>query len=121
VEWRAARGYALANKPMVRGPFDPPSPTTADDPVDDGVKWYFAIARFRRSEPLWRPLEEVLYFNDLAERYGVKPSADPKPWNEITTDEDTGWVDPLVHAEERRQRLGLKRADYLDGPLEEPR
>lgn len=120
-EWRAQRGYECVNTPIVRGPFDPPSATTADDPVEADVKWYFAIARFRRTEPLWRPLEEVLYLQDMAELYDVKPSSDPKPWNEIKGNEDTGWTDPMKHAEERRQRLGLKRADYLFSPLDEAR
>ena len=120
-EWRSQRGYECVSRPIVRGPFDPPSPTTADDPLEDGVKWYFAIARFRRSEPLWRPLEEVLYLQDMAELYDVKPSSDPKPWNEIKSNEDTGWIDPLTHAEERRKRLGLKRQDYLFSPLGETR
>lgn len=120
-DWRKARGYECVSKPIVRGPFDPPSPTTADDPVEDGVKWYFAIARFRRSEPLWRPLEEVLYLQDMAELYDVKPSSDPLPWNEIKGDADTGWIDPMQHAEERRKRLGLKRGDYLFSPLGETR
>lgn len=120
-EWRAARGYECVSTPIVRGPFDPPTPTTAADPVEADVKWYFAIARFRRTEPLWRPLEEVLYLTDMAEMYDVKPSADPLPWNEIKSTEDTGWIDPMVHAAERRKRLGLKRADYLFSPLEETR
>lgn len=120
-DWRKARGYECVSKPIVRGPFDPPSPTTSEDPLEDGVKWYFAIARFRRSEPLWRPLDEVLYLQDMADLYDVKPTSDPKPWNEIKSNEDTGWMDPLKHAEERRKKLGLKRADYLFSPLDQTR
>ena len=117
--YRKARGWQMVTTPKVRGPFDPPTPTTDGDPKEDGVKWYFAIARFRRTERLWRPLEEVLYMGDMARVYGEKPDADPLPWNKDGND-DTGWINPLEHAEQRRKALGLKRADYLFGPLDEP-
>ena len=46
---------------------------------------------------------------------------DRLPWNNCETGSyDSGWVDPLKHAEERRQRLGLKREDYLWGELNDP-
>ena len=74
--------------------------------------WYFAIARFVRTTPLYVGLDDVLHQQDLMKLHGITPGADPLPWND-TKGESTGIVDPLVHAEERRQKLGVKRSDYV--------
>ena len=116
VEWRAKRGWAIASFPNVRGPFDPPTRTEKDEP-DPDVFWYFVIARFVRTEPLWASLEDVLHINEQAARYGVDVTADHLPWN-VPDEPDTGWGNPLEIAEARRQKYGLKKADLLFGPLE---
>ena len=118
-DWLSKRGWTMVSTPSLRGPSDPPTATTKADPTEDGCKWYFVMARFHRLTPIWRPLEDVLYFREKAEIYGIKPEADPLPWNRMGK-EDSGWVDPLDFAEKRRQRLGLKRKDFLTGPLWEP-
>ena len=39
---------------------------------------------------------------------------DPLPYNNPAKEgEDTGWIDPVKYAEERRKRLGIRREDYL--------
>lgn len=119
-EWRAKRGWELNSRPLIRGPFDPPTRTERDEKDPDEF-WYFAIARFKRTGPVYVRLEDVLEIQDTAARYGIDLDTDGKPWNEITGDADTGWGDPLKFAEERRQKLGIKRKDYLFGPPGRPR
>lgn len=72
-------------------------------------QWCCVRAQFKRSTPIYVPLEDVLELNRMNEIY----SKDAPP-------EDTGWVNPLEYAEQRRQRLGIKRKDYLLGKLSEP-
>ena len=130
VEWRKRRGWVLASKPKVTGPFDPPSQANASmyfervkqvlgtpgsaNPVTqfdspEEFKVYVVKARFRREAPIYARLEDVMFMNDLAKVY--EHDEEPK---------DTGWIDPMQHAEARRQRLGLRRKDYLFSPIEEP-
>ena len=112
-EWRGKRGWKMTTAPKVRGPFDPPSKTTRDDPVEDSVVWYFAIARFQRTTPIWVGLDDVLHQRDQMQLHGITPSADPLPWNDVSGSTDTGLVDPMVFAEEHRRKLGVKREDYI--------
>ncbi len=128
-EWLRQRGWTLTTKPIVKGPFDiPTSPDAAKhfdrakevlgnpaslNPVtqfeDNGeFKEYRVFARFKRETPLYLRLEDALFQRDLNNIYKDE------------VDEDSGWVDPLVYAEQRRQRLGLKREDYLMGKLSDP-
>jgi len=119
-DYREARGWKMNSRPQVRGPYDPPTPNAGDEPLDEAVVWYFALARFVRTEPLWKPLDEVLDTLHWANVYDVKPKADPLPWNDLSGKADTGWVDPMVEAEEERQRRGLRRKDFLSGKIWEP-
>lgn len=120
-DWRAKRGWFIASTPKVRGPFDPPT-TTEKDEADPDEKWYFAIARFKRETPIYVPLDDLLHERDMAQRYGIDLEADRLPWNDdIEKDpQDSGWVNPMEYAEARRKALGLKREDFLLGPLDEP-
>ena len=146
-EWRRQRGWHLSEKPRVSGPFDPPEEDmvkqrqrfdratkvigrvgSAEEihefPDAGEFKWYVAEARFTREEPVYVRLSDMLELRHMALRYEVDPDRDPLPYNELPEGKDVieveGGLDPLVVAEERRQRLGLKRSDYLMGRLEDP-
>ena len=119
VEWRRRRGWEIASFPHVVGPYDVPTATVKDE-VDPEVKWYFLKARFIRHDPLYVRLEDFLHEQEKAATYGIDLNADT-PAEYVASEGDSGWVDPMKHAEERRQKLGLKREDFLFGPLNEPR
>jgi hypothetical protein len=119
-DWREKRGWTLNSTPKIRGPFNPPTRTEKDEANPDEF-WYFAIARFQRTGPAFIRLDDLLEIQDSAARYGIDLDADGKPWNDIAGDGDTGWGDPMKFAEERRQKLGIKRKDYLYGPLGAPK
>lgn len=117
VEWRKRRGWdVVEGSRQLSGPFEQPTPTSETETDEDTQCWIF-LARFKRSTPLYVGLDDFLEIQRKAELYGVKDAG--LPWN---PDEkgDSGWVNPLTYAEERRQKLGLKREDYLLGPLDEP-
>ncbi len=130
-EWRSRRGWEMVGKPKVKGPYLPATGdrykthmfqaraeqvigkvgsaraiTTFDQPEE--VRWYFARAVFKRTTPSYIKLEDALFLQHLGEVYGQEK------------DVDSGWVNPMQHAEARRKRLGLKREDYLMGPLKNP-
>ena len=142
VEWRKRRGWFISEKPRVQGPFDPPEGdreksakrythasktigrsgevepiTVFDYPAE--YKWYVCEARFTREEPVYVRLEDMLELRHMALKYEVDPDRDPLPYNELPEPVDEivveGGEDPMQVAEERRQRLGLKRKDYLFG------
>lgn len=119
-EWRAKHGWILASKPKVRGPYNPPSPLTGAEPVDAEYgehRRYYVTARFKRDTPKWMPLDGMLWVHEQAERYGIDLS---KPIRDTGEDKGKDVIvdrtpthDPMKFAEERRQRLGIKREDYL--------
>jgi len=144
-EWRKQRGWYLAETPRVAGPFDPPQGDRDSARIDhvksrigevgsvnavtdfdyaDEYKWYICEARFTLETPIYIGLEDMLELRHLAFRYGVDPDRDSLPYNELPEGKDVieveGGLDPMKVAEERRQRLGLKREDFLFGPLHEP-
>lgn len=118
-EWRTKRGWVLNSRPLIRGPFKKAT-ANANEVQDLTEFWYFAIARFKRTAPLYVGLDDMLELQRLATAHGVDLEADRKPWNDLGN-EDSGWVDPMKFAEERRRKSGLKRKDYLMGPLGKPR
>lgn len=121
VEWKARQGWYIATKPVVQGPFDPPTehPGAPSEGLEEfgEHKRYTVTARFKRTEPKWMPLDSMLWVADKAALYDIdlhQPINDTgagRVVKEIVADEPAH--DPLRFAEERRQRLGLKRADYL--------
>lgn len=117
-EWREKRGWKMNSTPQVRGPFDIPTRTEREETSPD-EKLYIVYARFVRTSPLWIGLDDLLHEMDMAKRYGIDLEGDRPPWNP-DGDEDSGWVDPLKEAEEHRKKYGVKREDYLYGPLGEP-
>lgn len=118
--WLGKRGWQLASKPKISGPFDPPKASpTADPTEDEGIVIYSALARWKQTQRIWVPFEDVLEMKRKEEMYGEAPSKDPLPWNDVSGGE-SDWFDPMKEAEEERQRLGVKRADFLSGPLDEP-
>lgn len=71
------------------------------------------LARFRRLEPVYVGLDDFLETQRTAEVFGITPEADPKPWNDVSGTEDTGWVDPMTEAEAERTEMGIKRSEYI--------
>lgn len=118
-DWRAKRGWVMNSKPLIRGPFQKPTKNDKEE-QDTQEFWYFAIARFKRNTPLYVGLDDMLELQRMASAHGVDLEADRNPWNEIGN-EDSGWVDPMKFAEERRRKNGLRRKDYLMGPLGKPK
>lgn len=146
-KWRQLRGWFISGFPQVTGPFDPPQGDREKaKPYQEHVearigkarevsailefdwpeeyKWYIAEARFTREEPVYVRLEDMIFLRHLGIQYGVDPDRDPLPYNELPEPVDVieveGGEDPMKVAEERRQRLGLRREDYLFGPVQEP-
>ena len=147
IMWRAKRGWFIGERPRVSGPFDPPESdrkqakafhARAEEVIGTSregraitehdyageVKWYVAEARFTRHDPVYARLEDMLELRHLALKYEVDPDRDPLPYTDLPEGEDVievqGGEDPMVVAEERRQRLGLNRSDYLMGKIEDP-
>lgn len=138
-EWRGRRGWAISSKPKVKGPYAPPQGsakakqfnakaekvighTTGHmvDEFDSGeeLQWYIVTAKFTRTAPLYTRLEDVLMLRDLHRTYG-----EPFSHERIASqrdESDSGWVDPMAYAAARRNRLGLKREDYLIGDIRDP-
>ena len=147
VEWRRRRGWFIAERPRITGPFEPPendrtkakahqlraeqvigrsreaSAIVEFDYVGE-VMWYMAEARFTREEPVYTRLEDMLFLRHLALTYGIDPDRDPGLETDFPVTKDelsfTGGLNPMEVAEERRQSLGLKREDYLLGRLQDP-
>ena len=109
------KGWTMVSKPLIRGPVDPPVPAPGELPaaVDFDMKHYWALARFKRTSPLFVGLEDVLEMQRLADLYGIHPDADPLPWNDTTGTYDSGWVDPLKERAEHYNATGIKQSDYL--------
>src|SRR3990167_9916229 len=145
VEWRRLRGWMLNERPRVQGPFDPPegdrtgkyqaraekvighngdaNAVTAFDYPEE-IKWYIAEARFKREEPVYVRLEDMITLRHMAFQYQIDPDRDPPTQNALPEPKEEltfeGGLDPMQVAEERRQALGLKREDFLLGKLWEP-
>lgn len=126
-DWKAQQGWTLCSKPRVTGPFDPPTARPGEEPIDASYgehKRYIVTARFGRDVPLFMPFDEFAWVKEEAERYGVDlsrrtvDSGEGRTRAQITDARPAH--DPLAFAEERRQRLGLRREDFLLGPSEEP-
>ena len=145
VEWRRLRGWMLNERPRIQGPFDPPEgdrtgkyqaraekvigrngDATAIKDFDyvGEVKWYIAVARFKREEPVYARLEDMITLRHMAFQYQVDPDRDPPTENVLPEPKDElvfeGGLDPMKVAEERRQALGLKREDFLLGRVQDP-
>lgn len=115
-DWLRKRGWEYVTQSlMVAGITEVPRNSWDDD--DEERKRVTLRARFKRSSHLYVGLDDYLAIREMAGRYGVEDN--PMPWS-IEKGVDTGWVNPLEHAQKRREALGLKRADYLFGPLWEP-
>ena len=124
-EWKAKKGWRMASKPKWVGPYDLPT-RRAGMETNEERKRYFVTARFLRTTPFWLSEDAALYLNDQAMLYDVdiwKPGRPDSPMErgkDLIIDNDPTYHDALADAEERRQELGLRRKDYLFGPLDEP-
>ena len=115
--WLEKRGWEYVPQTLqVSGPFQKPTPNTWTE-GDEEVREYHLLARFKRTTPLFVGLDDFLELRDMQETYGV--GENPMPWDTLKG-EDSGWVNPMEYAENRRKRTGLKREDFLLGPLDEP-
>lgn len=115
--WLEKRGWDYVPQSLqVNGPYDKPT-ANVNEEGDEDVKEYHLLARFKRNTPLFVGLDDVLELREMAATYGV--GENPLPWS-VVKGEDSGWVNPLEYAENRRKKMGLKREDFLLGPLDEP-
>ena len=145
VEWRRLRGWVLNERPRVAGPYDPPegdrtgryqehaekkigrngdAVAVKDFDYPEEIKWYIAEARFKREEPVYVRLEDMITLRHMALQYQIDPDRDPPTQNQLPEAKDEivveGGLDPMQVAEERRKALGLKREDYLMGRVQDP-
>jgi hypothetical protein len=123
VEWREHKGWRLNSKPLVRGPFEAPTPNAAAEKPDWSI--YTVTAYFQPTEVMTLGLEDAYELRIRAQRYGIdidkpKPVSTPVETGKDVIVEHGPFDDPMVIAEARRQQYGLKREDLLLGPLEEP-
>lgn len=123
VEWREHKGWELNSTPKVSGPF--PAPVSDQDAETPDWKLYVAKAVFKPRLVLSVSLDEGHELQRVADLHGIDTSK-PKPTDsgegkgrDVIVDRSPN-VDPLVVAEERRQAMGVKRSDYLIGPLDRP-
>ena len=138
IDWRGRRGWVMTGEVEVTGPFEPPESDKAVQYAQHAVKtigqgvnaafqtsydhgdeyqWFMAKSRFRRDDPLYVGLDDMLEFRHMALTYGVDPDRDkplvtpfPEAKDHLSFD---GGLDAMKVAEERRQRLGLNRKDFL--------
>lgn len=111
-------------KPRWRGPYPLPTATAKDEVDSDKSRWY-VTAYFTRSSPFWIPMEAYDWLWEQSTTFDVNLRDSAKPWLDLgrgkaVIEDNTPFVNPLEVAEARRQELGLKRKDFLIGPIEEP-
>lgn len=123
VEWREHKGWRLNSKPLVQGPFDAPTVNALAEAPDFAI--YTVQAYFQPTALMTVGLDDGYELERRARMYGVDVSK-PKP---VSTPIETGpdviydsgrFDDPMVVAEQRRQAMGVRREDFLMGPLDEP-
>lgn len=112
VEWRASCGWRLVSKPFVTNPILSPTERPGGDPIDGAGMRVYVTAQFVRTEPLKIPLDLFLHKREQADRYGVDLEQSmvenplPTPVEHVAVD---GGLDPMEEAQERRDRLGIRR------------
>lgn len=114
VEYKMKHGWFL-NGPIVDISHAPAPTETVGAESEDGDDEHWVVqALFKRGVPLFMNLDEFLHRRDEAARYGIDLDAPaavsnehPVVRNAIYTDQ--ALQDPMVEAQARRQRLGLKR------------
>lgn len=134
VEWRRQKGWLISSEVRKFGPFDPPEVDAAktkkffdratrlfgksakareirefDSPEE--FKVCVVWARFKRETPAYVKLEDALYMRELGQRYGIPEGEDILPFSRPAGG-DSGWVDPMKYAAQRRKRLGINVKDY---------
>lgn len=114
--WLMMEGWVMmGGRPKVLGPFDIPT-SRPGEPVDPDFKEYHVRHFFHRDYPLYMKLDDALEINRLADVHDIDLNKAWRPWAgspNAKKNPDSDWVDPLKYAEERRQRKGIKRKDYL--------
>ena len=113
--WLQLEGWELVGTPKVLGPFDIPT-TSPLVPENMEEKEYYVRARFRRLYPMYAKMSDIEEINRLAQVHNIDMNKAWRPWSYnagMGATPDSEWGDPLKMAEERRQRKGIKRSDYL--------
>lgn len=113
IKWKDGLELTMVSKPIVYVPVDSPVVTEGADPVDGGDMRVYVRATFRRKTPAFMSLDLFLERKDMADRYGVNfedkvLAENPMPATlaHMIADEHRN---PMKLAEQRRQKLGLKR------------
>lgn len=122
---RQAKGDTMISPPQLKE-ITSPIGASPDTPVDDSFVYYWFTAFFRSLFAKYAKLDDVLEINRLADVHDVDLKKAWRPWagsSRAKKNPDSDWLDPLKYAEERRQKKGIRRKDYLldnDGDLSKP-
>ena len=111
--WKAARGWARVDKPVIHAPVPSPRPSPNEDPVDGDNLRVYVVAHFRRIVPVYASSDDVHAQLQDAKRYGIDVSEPLRSTNSLPATFDSLTADehrrPMEEAEKRREALGLKR------------
>lgn len=103
-------GWAMASRPKVKGPFNPPTASVEHEADPDEV-WYWATAFFKRTSPIYVPFEDFLESQRMAEILDIDTNKPVLPWTE-QGNESTDWEVGWKSAERLFAKTGLKIEDY---------
>ena len=118
---RQAKGDKMITPPKLLK-IEAPIGATPETPVDEQFLHYWFTAYFRSTFTKFAKLEDVLEINRLAQLHGIDMNKAWRPWAggpNAKKQPDTECGDPLKLAEERRQKKGIKRSDYLIDPTKD--
>lgn len=135
VEWLDDKGYDIIPNTWKRVSMEE-VPLGVDVGIDvdfgseqshDEMVLFIWVFRVKLNKPMFMMLSERLSIEDDAKTFQVDLDKETLPWNIIPADfgtkdhiESVGGGDAMKMAEAHRQKLGLKREDFLFGGLEEP-
>ena len=112
IEWKAQKGWNIVPGTLqVTDPYPNPTANTSTEGDEETMTVSF-FARFKRETYLWLPLDDQLELERQYAIYGVDRNPEALSYNDVSGNEDTGWVDPVKYALERKARLGLKPEDH---------
>lgn len=111
-EWKAQKGWnVVPGSVQVTEPYPNPVANTQTEGDEETMTVSF-FARFKRETYLYLPLDDQLELERLYAIYGVDRNPDALSFNDVSGSEDTGWVDPVKYALERKAKLGLKPEEH---------
>ena len=137
--WLEKKGYRIEGRPQVSGPWPIPvgkrvklkslSATFNDDGRAEEMVRYIVKSKVRLMNPEYISTDDFWEQKRKADLHGVDLDSPQPKLSQNVIDADTngkdyievdGGIDPMVEAEESRQARGIKREDYLVGPLDQP-